>query len=50
MYVLYAGDFTRAVLVQWVREEARLEYELRNIDILQGQHRSSSFWRSTRPA
>ena len=43
MYILYAGDFTRAVLVQWVLEEGKLEYELRNIDILQGQHRSAEY-------
>ena len=34
MYILYGGDFTRSVLVQWVLEEGGLEYELRTIDIL----------------
>ncbi|UTV40691.1 hypothetical protein MYG64_33385 (plasmid) [Ensifer adhaerens] len=41
MYVLYGGDFTRAPLVQWVLEEGEIEYELRKIDILKGEHRSA---------
>ena len=43
MYVLYGGDFTRATLVQWVLEEGKIEYELRKIDILKGEHRSAKF-------
>jgi glutathione S-transferase len=43
MYILYGGDFTRAVLVQWVLEEGRIEYELRKIDILKGEHRAPDF-------
>ncbi|EJC85636.1 glutathione S-transferase [Rhizobium leguminosarum bv. trifolii WSM2297] len=43
MYKLYGGDFTRATLVQWVLEEGRIEYELRKIDILNGEHRSAEF-------
>lgn len=43
MYVLYGGDFTRATLVQWVLEEGKIEYELRKIDILKGEHRSAEF-------
>ena len=43
MYVLYGGDFTRAVLVQWVLEEGGLEYELRKIDVFKGEHRATEF-------
>ena len=43
MYILYGGDFTRAPLVQWVLEEGRIEYELRKIDILNGEHRTAEF-------
>jgi glutathione S-transferase len=43
MYILYGGDFTRSVLVQWVLEEGGLEYEFRNIDILKGEHRATDF-------
>jgi glutathione S-transferase len=43
MYILYGGDFTRAVLVQWVLEEGNLDYELRKIDIQTGEHRAAAF-------
>jgi glutathione S-transferase len=43
MYILYGGDLTRAPLVQWVLEEGGLEYELRKIDVLKGEHRSAEF-------
>jgi glutathione S-transferase len=43
MYILYGGDFTRAALVQWVLEEGKLDYELRKIDIVKGEHRSAEF-------
>ncbi len=43
MYILYGGDFTRAPLVQWVLEEGRIDYELRKIDIVAGEHRSPEF-------
>ena len=43
VYVLYGGDFTRAPLVQWVLEEGKIEYELRKIDILKGEHRAADF-------
>jgi glutathione S-transferase len=49
MYILYGGDFTRAPLVQWVLEEGRLEYELRKIDVLKGEHRTADFL-ATNPA
>ncbi|RWX09070.1 glutathione S-transferase family protein [Rhizobium hidalgonense] len=43
MYILYGGDFTRAPLVQWVLEEGKIKYELRKVDILNGEHRSAEF-------
>jgi len=43
MYILYGGDFTRSTLVQWVLEEGKIEYELRKIDIQNGEHRSAEF-------
>ncbi|ARM88981.1 glutathione S-transferase domain-containing protein [Rhizobium sp. CIAT894] len=43
MYILFGGDFTRATLVQWVLEEGKIEYELRKIDIINGEHRSAEF-------
>jgi glutathione S-transferase len=43
MYILYGGDFTRSTLVQWVLEEGKIEYELRKIDIQNGEHRSAKF-------
>jgi glutathione S-transferase len=50
MYILYGGDFTltppvwtRTVLVEWVLEEGRLDYEFRKIDILKGEHRTPDF-------
>jgi glutathione S-transferase len=43
VYILYGSDITRAVLVQWVLDEGRLEYEFRKIDILKGEHRAADF-------
>lgn len=43
MYILYGGDFTRAMLVQWVLEEGGIDYEFRTIDILKGEHRAPEF-------
>src|SRR5262245_21397738 len=43
MYVLYGSDLTRTTLVKWVLEEGGLEYELRETDILKGEHRTSEF-------
>jgi len=43
VYILYGGDFTRAPLVQWVLEEVGIEYELRKIDIVKGEHRTAEF-------
>lgn len=49
MYILYGGDFTRATLVEWLLKEGRIEYELRKIDILNGEHASAEF-RDINPA
>jgi glutathione S-transferase len=43
MYILYGGNFTRTPLVQWVLEEGGIDYELRMIDIINGEHRSAAF-------
>ena len=43
MYILYGGDFTRAPLVQWVLEEGRIDYDLRKINIVKGEHRAPEF-------
>lgn len=43
MYILYGGDFTRSVLVQWVLEEGKVAYELRKIDLEKGEHRAAGF-------
>jgi glutathione S-transferase len=43
MYILYGGDFTRAPLVQWVLEEGNLDFQLKKIDIVRGEHRSAAF-------
>jgi glutathione S-transferase len=43
MYILYGGDYTRAPLVQWVLDEGRIPYELRKVDIVNGEHRSAAF-------
>lgn len=43
MYVLYGGDLTRSVLVQWVLEEGGIDYEFRQIDIVKGEHKTPEF-------
>ena len=43
MYILYGGDYTRAPLVQWVLEEGGLDFELRKIDIVKGEHKTPEF-------
>lgn len=43
MYILYGGDYTRSVLVQWLLEEGNLDYEFRKIDIIKGEHRAPEF-------
>ena len=43
MYIVYGGRFTRTISVQMVLEEGDLRYELRELDILRGEHRSPEF-------
>lgn len=43
VYVLYGGDYTRASLVQWLLEEAGIQYEFRRINLLQGENRSAEY-------
>ena len=42
-YILYGGDFTRAMITQMVMAEGGIDYELRKIDILKDGHRSAEF-------
>ena len=49
MYILYGGRYTRAATVQMVLAEGDIDYELRSIDILNGEHRSAAF-RDINPA
>ena len=42
-YILYGGRFTRALIVEMVMAEGDINYELREIDILQKQHKSPEF-------
>ena len=43
MYILYGGKFTRTLGVQMVLEEGGIDYELREIDIVAGEHRSAEY-------
>lgn len=43
MYILYGGNFTRTPLVRWLLEEGGIDYELRMVDIINGEHRSAAF-------
>jgi glutathione S-transferase len=43
MYILYGGRFTRTVAVQMVLEEGGIPYELRELDIVAGEHREAEF-------
>lgn len=43
MYVLYGGRFTRATGPQMVLDEAGVEYDIRYIDIVTGEHRKPEF-------
>jgi glutathione S-transferase len=49
MYVLYGGKFTRALLVQMVLDEGEIPYELREINILEGEHLGPTY-RAINPA
>ena len=42
-YILYGGRFTRALMVEMVLAEGDINYELREIDIVQKQHQSLEF-------
>lgn len=43
MYILYGGRFTRALIVEMVMAEGDIEYELREVDIVNNEHRSPEF-------
>ncbi|MDG2481712.1 MAG: glutathione S-transferase N-terminal domain-containing protein, partial [Alphaproteobacteria bacterium] len=43
MYILYGGAFTRALTVEMVLAEADLPYELREIDMVKGEHCSEEY-------
>lgn len=43
MYILYGGQFTRALIVEMVMAEGDLAYELREVDIVGQEHRSAEF-------
>ena len=43
MYTLYGGRFTRALIVQMVLAEGKIEHELRPVDIINNEHRSEQF-------
>ena len=43
MYILYGGRFTRSLMVEMVLAEGNIDYQLREIDILKNEHRSTEF-------
>jgi glutathione S-transferase len=43
IYILYGGDYTRALITQMVMAEGGIDYELRKVDILNDEHRSAAF-------
>jgi glutathione S-transferase len=43
MYILYGGRFTRALITEMVMAEAGIVYELRDVDIIEHEHRSAGF-------
>ena len=43
MYVLYGGPLTRALINEMVMIEGGIDYELRPIDIIAGEHREPEF-------
>lgn len=45
MYTLYGGRFTRALIVQMIMAEGDIEYELRSLNLLNGDHRQPEFLR-----
>jgi glutathione S-transferase len=42
-YVLYGGEFTRTLITQMVMAEGGIDYELRQVDIIRHEHKSSEF-------
>ncbi|MGB5705646.1 MAG: glutathione S-transferase N-terminal domain-containing protein [Arenicellales bacterium] len=42
-YVLCGGEFTRTLITQMVMAEGGIDYELRQVDILRHEHKSSEF-------
>ncbi len=43
MCILYAGDFTRSGLVEWVLDEGGLHYAFRKVDIIKGEHKAPDY-------
>lgn len=43
MYILYGGDFTRALVTEMVMAEGGVAYELREVDIVNDGHRTPEF-------
>jgi len=43
MYILYGGRFTRVLITEAVLLEAQLSYELREVDILNDDHKTEEF-------
>lgn len=43
MYILYGGDFTRALITEMVLAEGDIAYELRPVDIVGNEHRSPEY-------
>ena len=43
LYTLYGGRYTRALLVEMVMLEGEIDYQLREVDIVQQEHRSVEF-------
>ncbi|MFT5503782.1 MAG: glutathione S-transferase [Gammaproteobacteria bacterium] len=43
MYTLYGGEFTRALIVQMVMAEGGIDYELREVNIIDNEHRKPEF-------
>ncbi len=43
MYILYGGRYTRALIVEMVLAEGELDYELRDVNIVDQEHRSPEF-------
>ena len=43
MYILYGGPLTRALITEMVMAEGDIAYELREVDILNNEHRTPEF-------